>query len=103
MSNLKKHKNGRQHSQERLLKETEKKYDTLVEEYQATLDSLEDARTGELLEKHLKNEAYSFLLSEGLLEKFLEFRTTFHRSRHQEALYGLVMKENLGGLWIDRS
>lgn len=70
-------------------------------EYEDILDKLEKAEEGEAVEKHLKNEAYAFLLAEGHIEKFLEFREHFHRTRAQEVLYNLVTEASLGGLWID--
>ena len=76
-------------------------FEEKFKEYKDILDKLEKAEEGEAVEKHLKNEAYAFLLSEGLMEKFLEFREPFHRTRAQGALYNLVAEANLGGLWID--
>ena len=64
-------------------------------------ERLKKAEEEGTIEKHLKNEAYAFLLAEGLLDKFLEFRQHFHRSRAQDALYNLVFEASLGGLWVD--
>ena len=60
------------------------------------------ALKAERIERRLKNEAYSFLLSEGLLEKFLEYRTNFHRTKSQETYYRLTMSANIEGAWIDQ-
>lgn len=79
----------------------EKKYEKLEKEYGKSIESLSIALGGEELEKLLKNEAYAFLLSEGLLEKFLEFRSMCHRTRSQEAHFKLITEANLEGLWID--
>jgi hypothetical protein len=68
-----------------------------------TQEKLQEAKEGERIEKHLKNEAYAFLLAEGLLDKFLEFREHFHRTKAQDALYSLVAEADQGGLWIDLS
>lgn len=83
------------------LQESEKNYDELAKKHQETQEKLHDYETGESIEKFLKNEAYAFLLAEGLLDKFLDFRETFHRTKAQEALYTLVAKNNQEGLWID--
>ena len=73
----------------------------LESEYLNTLKELEEAEGGEEVECFLKNEAYSFILSEGLTDKFLEYRKTSHRSKHQEALYNLTIGAGMAGLWID--
>lgn len=73
----------------------------LESEYCNTLNSLREAENGEEVERFLKNEAYSFILAEGLTDKFLEYRKTSHRSKHQEALYNLTIGAGIGGLWID--
>ena len=52
------------------------------------------------LEKCLKNEAYAFILSEGLLDKFLDFREPLHRTRSQEIHYTLTTASDLPGEWI---
>lgn len=70
-------------------------------EYEEALQKLSEAQSGENMERLYKNEAYAFLLSEGLLDKFLEFRTSFHRTKTQEANYLLVTQADLCGLWID--
>ncbi len=62
---------------------------------------LSDTEKGERIEKYLKNEAYAFILSEGLLNKFLEFRTPLHRSKPQDVFFNLVAEADLRGLWID--
>jgi hypothetical protein len=36
-----------------------------------------------------------------ILDKFLEFREHFHRTKAQDALYSLVAEADQGGLWID--
>lgn len=79
---------------EEAIKQSEKNYEELAKE-------LQEAKEGEQIEKLLKNEAYAFLLAEGLLDKFLEFRQHFHRTKAQDALYNLVAEASLGGLWID--
>ena len=83
------------------LKESEEKYQKLYEENEKTKEKLSRLESKEDVEKYLKNEAYSFLLAEGSLDKFLDFRETFHRTKAQEALYNLVIEADLGGLWID--
>lgn len=88
-------KKKKQHShQEEAIKETKA-------ELQKAIETLKTAIDGETLEKYLKNEAYAFLLAEGLLDKFLEFREPFHRTKAQDALFNLVAEAQMGGLWID--
>ena len=91
-------KNEQQPSHLEGAKQSEKYYEELAREIE---QKLKEARDGKDVEKLLKNEAYAFLLAEGLLDKFLEFRQHFHRTRAQEALYTLVVDASLGGLWID--
>ena len=86
---------------ENKLFESEKNYDELAKKHQEIQDKLEATEEGEVIEKLLKNEAYAFLLAEGLIDKFLEFRENFHRTKAQEVLYNLVTEASLGGLWID--
>lgn len=70
-----------------------------LEELREQLTSAEDR---ECIERFLKNEAYAYIMAEGLLDKFLEFRTTsLYRTKVQESHYKSVMDANLGGLWID--
>lgn len=73
----------------------------LSKEQKETQEELIKAKEGEQAEKLLKNEAYAFLLAEGLLNKFLRFREYFYRTKTQDALYNLVAEADLGGLWID--
>jgi hypothetical protein len=88
--------------QESTIKQTEEKLQETQEKlYQEALERLKKAEEGEEVEKLLKNEAYAFLLAEGLLDKFLEFRETFHRTKPQEVLFSLVTEADMGGLWID--
>ena len=84
-----------------VLKRSKEYYKGLSKEYKEALEMLTEAEEATKVEKHLKNEAYCFILAEGLLDKFLEFRETFHRTKAQEALYNLVAEASLGGLWID--
>lgn len=88
--------------QESTIKQTEEKLQETQEKlYQEALEKLKKAEEGEEIEKLLKNEAYAFLLAEGLVDKFLEFREYFHRTKAQNALYNLVAEAHQGGLWID--
>ncbi len=86
---------------EETIKKNEQKYEELKAEHQKALETIQTAIEGETLEKYLKNEAYAFLLAEGLLDKFLEFREPFHRTKAQDALFNLVAEAQMGGLWID--
>lgn len=86
---------------EEAIKQSEKYYEELSKEHQETQRQLSEAKDGERVERYLKNEAYAFLLAEGLLDKFLEFRETYHRTRAQDALFNLVAQADMGGLWID--
>ena len=79
----------------------EEKYSKLERAYGEALENLSEAEEDGSLERLLKNEAYAFLLSKGLLEEFLEFRSEFHRSRSQEAQYSLVTEADREGLWIE--
>ena len=95
-------RNKKQHSHlEEAIKTSEKYYEELKAEHQKALETIQTAIEGETLEKYLKNEAYAFLLAEGLLDKFLEFREPFHRTKAQDALFNLVAEAQMGGLWID--
>ena len=93
---------------EKVIKTSENYYEELKAEHKKTkaelqkaLEVIQTAIDGETLEKYLKNEAYAFLLAEGLLDKFLEFREPFHRTKAQDALFKLVAEAQMGGLWID--
>ena len=86
---------------EEAIKTSERHYEELNKEHQETLKQLSEVKEGETIERYLKNEAYAFLLAEGLLDKFLEFREHFHRTKPQDALYNLVAEAGMGGLWID--
>jgi predicted PP-loop superfamily ATPase len=88
--------------QESTIKQTEEKLQETQEKlYQEALERLKKAEEGEEVEKLLKNEAYAFLLAEGLMDKFLDFREYFQRTKAQNALYNLVAEASLGGLWVD--
>ena len=86
-----------------ILKKSENIVVDMAKTIKETQEKLQEAKEGERIEKHLKNEAYAFLLAEGLLDKFLEFREHFHRTKAQDALYSLVAEADQGGLWIDLS
>lgn len=86
---------------EEAIKQSETYFEELSREHKETKENLQKAKEGEKIEKLLKNEAYAFLLAEGLLDKFLEFREHFHRTKAQDALYTLTAEADLGGLWID--
>lgn len=77
------------------------KYEALEKEYKEALDKITIYETGEAIEKYLKNLAYAFIVSEGLLERFFDFMDPHHRDKRQEAIYSLTMEAELGGLWID--
>lgn len=51
-------------------------------------------------ERLLKNEAYAFILSEGLIDKFLDFREPFHRTRSQDIHYNLTIRADFPDFWI---
>lgn len=77
-------------------------YGTLEKENKELKEKLSQAEGRESIELFLKNEAYSFLLSEGLIDKFLEYRKNSQTSsKQQAAAYFLTISANLGGLWID--
>ena len=77
------------------------KYNKLTKQQKELIAKVAESDEGERVERYLKNEAYAFLLAEGLLDKFLEFREPFHRTKAQEALFTLVAETQMGGLWID--
>ena len=83
------------------LSRLEEKYGKLEKMYGEALEDLSKKIVGEETEKILKNEAYAFLLSEGLVDKFIDFRETFHRSRAQEAYWRLVSEADLDGYWLE--
>jgi len=101
MSKNKKKRKQLSHLESVVKQNEEKLQETQEKLYQEALEKLKEAEEGEVIEKMLKNEAYAFLLAEGLLDKFLEFREYFHRTKAQNALYNLVADASLGGLWID--
>ena len=102
MSKKNKSQNGKRLSQIKDANKPSEKYcEVLSRELKETQEELNETKDGERIEKRLKNEAYAFLLAEGLLDKFLEFREHFHRTKAQDALYTLTAEANLGGLWID--
>lgn len=76
-------------------------YRTLEKKCLEYKDKLSLAEGREEIERFLKNEAYSFLLAEGLLDKFLEYRDTSQQTKQQATAYYLSINANLGGLWID--
>ncbi len=84
-----------------IARESKEWYENQPKEYKEALQQLSETEDRERVERYLKNEAYAFLLAEGLLDKFLEFRETFHRTKPQEALFSLVAEADMGGLWID--
>ena len=95
--------------EEEIVEKSKEYYESLSEEYKEALkklneeeEKLDDMEAGEAIERHLKNEAYGFILSEGLLEKFLEYREKFHRTRAQEVLYTMATETDQRGLWIDQ-
>ena len=57
---------------EEAIKQSEKYYEELAREHKETLEKLEENKEGKVVERLLKNEAYAFLLAEGLIDKFLE-------------------------------
>lgn len=83
------------------LSESEQKYKLLEEEYLKFKDDYSQKETMENLEKFLKNQAFTFILTEGLLEKFLEFRKSGQRTKTQETIYTLVLATEPKGFWID--
>ena len=96
-----KNQKGKLSHLEEAIKQSEKYYEELAREHKETLEKLEESKEGEVVERLLKNEAYAFLLAEGLIDKFLEFREPYHRTKAQDALYNLVSEADMGGLWID--
>lgn len=76
-------------------------YGTLEKKCLEYKDKLSQAEGNEKIERFLKNEAYSFLLSEGLIDKFLEYRNTSQQTKQQWTAYVLSVNANLRGLWID--
>jgi hypothetical protein len=80
----------------------QKAYDTICEEYNTLF---RDGGSKELVEENsrerlLKNEAYAFILSEGLIDKFLDFREPFHRTRSQDISYNLAIMADIPDFWI---
>ena len=65
------------------------------------LEELSEKVVSEATEKLLKNEAYAFLLSEGLVEKFLNFRYTYQGTKSQEVYFKLVQIADLDDCWLD--
>lgn len=65
------------------------------------LEELSEKMVSGATEKLLKNEAYAFLLSEGLVEKFLNFRYTYQGTKSQEVYFKLVQIADLDDCWLD--
>ena len=63
-------------------------------------EELNNERDENSEERLYKNEAYAFILSEGLLDKFLDFREPLHRTRSQEIHYSLITASDLPGEWV---
>ena len=94
---MKRNKKQHSHLEEAILE----KYNKLTKQQKELIAKVAESDEGERVERYLKNEAYAFLLAEGLLDKFLEFREPFHRTKAQDALFNLVDEAQMGGLWID--
>ena len=65
------------------------------------LEELAEKVVSEATEKNLKNEAYAFLLSEGLVDKFLNFREIYQRTKSQEVYLRLVQIADLEECWLE--
>lgn len=63
-------------------------------------EDLNSEREENSRERLLKNEAYAFILSEGLIDKFLDFREPFHRTRSQDISYNLAIMADIPDFWI---
>ena len=59
------------------------------------------ALKAERIERRLKNEAYSFIQSEKLTSKFLDYVNGLGTTREQEAFYSSATKQDKRGLWIE--
>lgn len=86
---------------EKQLREDKEKYQLLCDENEKAKKKLSCMEAKGVIEKFLKNEAYAFLLSEGLLDKFLLFREPKNRTKTQDAIYTLISATDLVGMWID--
>lgn len=86
---------------EKSLKESEEKYQKLYAENEKAKDKLSRIGSNEIVEKFLKNEVYAFLLTDGLLDKFLMFREPNQRTKVQDIIYNFVIALDLEGEWID--
>lgn len=64
-------------------------------------NELSKAKEAERRERNLKNEAYSFIMSERQVNKFLDYINGIDTTRSQETTYREVMVKDLKGLWID--
>ena len=86
---------------EKKLDDSEEKYQKLYTESEWIKEKLSFIESDDIIEKFLKNEAYAFLLSENLLDKFLVFREATKRTKTQETIFNLVIAAELTGLWIE--
>lgn len=82
-------------------KKAEDRYKSLRDELTELKEQLSDMDTRETIENFLKNEAYAFLISEGLLDEFVVFREGSARTRSQNEIYNLVTSIAKKGLWIE--
>ena len=80
--------------------DSEERYKALEGEYLKLKEEISNKETREEIEKFLKNQAFTFILTEGLLEKFLKFRESGQRTKTQEAIYTLVLATDPIGFWI---
>ncbi len=93
LSLLEKNNNGKEEEYRRKYEELEKDFSA---EHIRVIDSLEREEE----ERTLKNIAYSFLISKGLLSEFLDF-CKGNRTKEQEFVYKLVKEKDLKRNWIE--
>ena len=85
----------------KLLSQLEEKCGKLEKMNGELLEELAEKVVSEATEKNLKNEAYAFLLSEGLVDKFLNFREIYQRTKSQEVYLRLVQIADLEECWLE--
>ena len=83
-----------------LNKELSEKYNSLKEDYNNEVEEANGSTASILEEAQLKNEAYGFIISQGLLDKFIAKRISREREPLEAALDYLLLSAEAFGDWI---
>ncbi len=83
-----------------LNKELSEKYNSLKEDYYKEIEEGNGSTASIMEEAQLKNEAYGFIISQGLLDKFIAKRISREREPLEAALDYLLLSAEAFGDWI---